>query len=130
VASGVEKGSFQGHNDYVYSVAVARDGTMAASAGWDDRVRLWDPSTRVETRSLEHPSNVYAVAFAPDGKTVASGGFNEVVRVWDVATGKLISALSGHTMPVNDLAFAPDGKTLASGSEDNTVRLWDLGGAR
>ena len=46
--------------------------------------------------------------------------------LWDVATGQLVTTLTGHTGVVNSVTFSPDGDTLASGSRDGTAILWDL----
>ncbi len=32
---------FQGHNDWVYTLAISRDGTVVASGSWDGEIRLW-----------------------------------------------------------------------------------------
>jgi len=31
-----------GHQDWIYSLAVSRDGRTVASGGWDGEVRLWN----------------------------------------------------------------------------------------
>jgi len=41
-ATGAQVRSLTGHGDYVYSLAVARDGKTLASGGWDGEVRLWN----------------------------------------------------------------------------------------
>jgi WD40 repeat protein/mono/diheme cytochrome c family protein len=41
-ANGSPVRKLQGHNDWVYSVAVSRDGKTVASGSWDGEVRLWN----------------------------------------------------------------------------------------
>src|SRR5262249_37230557 len=66
----------------VRSVAFAPDGGSVATAGDDLFVRLWDPATGQEQRTLEgHTSLVSAVAFAPNGKTLASASRDGTVIV-------------------------------------------------
>ena len=67
-----------------------------------------------------------SIVFSPDGKILASGGWDNTIKLWDIATGKVISTLTGHQGRIWSVAFSPDGKTLVSGSEDRTIRLWSL----
>ncbi len=108
----------------VNAVALSPDGKMAASAGSDQLVRLWDVETGREKQTLKHDSSVYDVVFSPDGRMIASAAKDRRVRLWEASTGALTRSLEGHTEAVWSLAFSPDGKTLASGSADRTVRLW------
>jgi len=32
----------QGHNDWIYSLAISRDGKSVASGSWDGEVRIWN----------------------------------------------------------------------------------------
>ena len=108
----------------VSSVAFSPDGRLLASCGDDDVVRLWDPATGAERRTLTgHTGRVNGVAFSPDGLLLASCD-DETVRLWDPATGAERRTLTGHTGRVNGVAFSPDGLLLAS-CDDETVRLWD-----
>jgi RNA polymerase sigma factor (sigma-70 family) len=122
---------FEGHPDWVYTVALSPDGrrALSGSASEEDAdgvVRLWDVATGKELRRLEgHTAGVMAVAFSPEGKRAASASDDHTVRLWALDTGKEVKRLEGHSDHVNAVAFSPDGKRLVSGGRDQTVRLWD-----
>ena len=41
-ASGSSIRKLQGHDDWIYSLAISRDGKTIASGSWDGDVRLWN----------------------------------------------------------------------------------------
>ena len=64
-------------------------GAQLVTAGVDNTVKLWDPATGEEKRTLSsHEAGVLSVAFSPDGKTLASASEDDTVRLWAVSTGK------------------------------------------
>ncbi len=110
----------------VTAVAMHPTGEFLACAGDDGTVRLWDPQTGAELRTLTgHQSGVLGVAFSADGGVLASAGDDGTVRLWDPQTGAELRTLTGHQSGVLGVAFSAGGGVLASASDDGTVRLWD-----
>ena len=118
--------TFWEHMDQVHVLTFSADGKALLTGGLDGTVRLWDPRTGKELRTLTLPKGrVLCAAFAPDGKAVAAAGDEGIVRLWDTATGAELRHWEADKGPVPALAFAPDGKRLATGNASGTVRLWD-----
>lgn len=123
------------HQGWVRSVAVsARDasqdipqGTLIATASFDQTVKLWDLETGACLRTFQgHIAPVVGVAISPDGTTIASASYDQTVKLWDISTGDCLKTLEKHTNRVWAVDYHPDGKALASGGDDNRVILWDV----
>ena len=76
---------------------------VLATAGYDHKIRFWEASTRVCTRTLRHPdSQVNSLAISPDKRLLAAAG-NPFVRVFDVANAanaNPVATFEGHTTNV------------------------------
>jgi WD40 repeat protein len=121
---------------------MAADGSLYATGGDDQTVRLWD-ATAAELRATlsGHTGPVTGVAIAADGSWLASASADGTARLWTVDTAKKLMGrrhvsgahagpvLAGHTGPVTAIAIAVDGTWLATGGRDHVVRLWDASGA-
>ncbi len=120
-----------GHSRVIYAVALSPDGKLLASAGVDNKIKLWNTSDGTLLLTLKGRafySN--ALVFFPDGKRLASADGDGAVRIWDAATGAETARLGGRRDPELSLTIFPDGERLASGGTDGKVRLWRADGRK
>jgi WD40 repeat protein len=76
--------TLRGHTRQVSGVAFSPDGRRLATAGWDEKARIWDTETGEELLTLAVPSGrVFTVAFSPDGHLLATGGGDKIIRLWE-----------------------------------------------
>ena len=115
------------HSHLVNSVVFSPNGQWLASGSDDNTVKIWNPNTGEQLRTLEgHDTDVTTVAFSPDGQLLASGSDDNTVKIWDPNNGELWRTLEGHGGDVKSVTFSPDGQLLASGSDDDTIKIWNL----
>jgi cytochrome c len=109
--------------------ALAASGGALASAGFDQSMIVWDPTTgRARAVVRWHAGAVNALAPLRDGG-FASAGEDGRIALWPAAPGAQPAAvLDGHSEPVAALALSPDGRHLASAAWDGTARVWPLAG--
>ena len=122
------------HGVSVYTVAFSPDGQLLASGGNNNKVILWNVTSRSEQTTFRgHTKSVMSVAFSPNGKYLASASHDGFVRLWNVDSKRRHAVFTHtHTGWVRGVAFSPDGKMLASGggNQSGSVMLWDVGGNR
>lgn len=108
------------------SVAFSPDGTMLASGGTDNTIRVWDVAKQREifAQELDAMSNICVVAFSPDGEILASAGTNGKIHLWSPKKRELVGSFNIENW-CQALAFSPEGNLLAAG-DGSKIRVWDL----
>jgi WD40 repeat protein len=125
------------HRSQVQKVAWSPDGKRLASAGLDERIKVWEPESGRQIASFLARFSEMTMAWSPDGKKIAAGGWThggisgEPLTLWEVDTGRVVAHFP---VPAREaaivVAFSPDGKFLASGSITSKVYLWDVSTTR
>jgi WD40 repeat protein len=74
-----------GHQGFVFHAVFSPDGSLLASGGWNEEVRLWDARTGALLSLVTRPTSALRtpdiVAFSPDGLTLVVEG-----SAWDIPT--------------------------------------------
>jgi WD40 repeat protein/serine/threonine protein kinase len=101
----------------VPSLAFSPDGTLLATAQYNNQARLWEiPSGKLRATLEGHIQAVMGVAYSPDGRTLATGGDDGKVKLWNIATQQEMTSLEIPHGGCRSIKFSPDGCALAVGS--------------
>ncbi|XP_015789991.1 WD repeat, SAM and U-box domain-containing protein 1 isoform X2 [Tetranychus urticae] len=117
---------------------------ILVTAGDDERICLWDISTRSLVRSLSgHEAMVTTCAFSPDSAYLISGATSGELKMWDARHGHgkcLLTIPEAHDLGVVSSDFNPQYEVnvtngplqsyylLASCGNDDLVKLWHVKG--
>lgn len=108
--------------DIVYLV---EDG-IAASAGMDGNLVVWDLASLSIRLDCPHPEGITKLLAHPSNHLLISGSLDGVVRCWDARSGSSVLEFRGHTDAIQDMDISPDGNQILSGGEDTIARVFDL----
>jgi serine/threonine protein kinase/WD40 repeat protein len=96
---------------------------VALSMGMQNRIRLWNPTSRQEIAMLDEPASAAPVGFTADGNTLLTVGEHHA-RVYRLATPEKLD-LPPHSAAVHATDFSPDGTLLASVGTNRIMRVYD-----
>jgi WD40 repeat protein/serine/threonine protein kinase len=113
-----------GHDAPVSCVAVAADGTLAASGDLNGLIVLWDLATAQEVgRLAAHREAITELLWSRDGQTLHSASVDQTVRFWQPRTGKQLRCFDRQTLRA--LALSGDGQlAISAGPYDGKLRFF------
>lgn len=115
-----------GHSSYVYSVAFSPNGSILASGGFDDSLRLWNAQNgQIFKEIAAHGDPITSVDFSYDGSVLLTGSFDGLMRLWDVESGRCLRTIvDNDNPPVSSASFTANSKYILTTTLDNHIRLW------
>lgn len=131
LAAGRAALQLKGHADSVVAVAYcASMPSMAASAGADGKLIVWDVPTGTVRAALECGAPATAMVWLPTAApTVVVATTAAELIVFDARAAKETQRLIGHADSIIDMkarANSDGSVTLLTGSDDKTVKLWKM----
>ncbi len=101
------------HPPAVGAVAISEDGTLAATSGRDQEVRLWDvPSGKATGIAIRHESFVNALAMSSDGRHLVTVTDEGEIRVWDARTGDGLTPGLRQGSGLTEVHVSADGQKI------------------
>ena len=102
---------------------------MIGDNGPERVVFQWDTQTGDLTQKYKYANKTTArynlgFAFSPDGSLAASADGHRIT-VWDIRTGKPLSILEGHYLPIEEISFLTDGRQIGTIAKDGQTFVWD-----
>jgi WD40 repeat protein len=115
------------HTHTITAVALAPSGRLAATAGTDGTVQLWQtPAGAKVGKPLPHAGPVTQVLFGPDSKMLLTVS-GRAAFFWDAATGSRLDSLCLELKEtITAVAFDPHGTAVLAGGADGSLRLLEL----
>ncbi len=119
-----------GHGANISALAFSPNGKFLVTASEDATLKLWNPESGAEIRTLRGHSNIVtALALSNDGSLIASASLDHTLRIWNAATGETLAVLRGPQPTVYLLKITPDTSSLLTAETVPTgtiLRVWDI----
>ena len=108
---------------------IAAHKRWVATAGYDNRLILWDAALREPLARATHDHLINACDFSHDGKALVSASSDYSARIWSLPDLRLRAVLAGHEDDVDMARFSPDDRRIATCALDRKVRVFGADGA-
>jgi WD40 repeat protein len=127
VASGTVLASLEHPYGWVGPVVFAEGGTILASGGSDETIRLWDVNTWKELDILRgHSHVVCSLTVSPDGKLLVSGSGDHAVKLWSASANPAVgSSLMLKGVQGLGWGLSPDGCWYVATLTNHTYSVWE-----
>eukprot|EP00879_Flechtneria_rotunda_P010997 GHRR01011491.1.p1 GENE.GHRR01011491.1~~GHRR01011491.1.p1 ORF type:complete len:553 (+),score=196.54 GHRR01011491.1:156-1814(+) len=130
-ATGQVVHTLTGHSNGVSCVSCSPlDEQMAASAGEDRCLKVWDLARGYSTRSLPCTKMPTALCLSPDGSTLITGHLDGTLCLWDLrqnrAGSQPLAEVRDHSQAILCLSPTSHSDRLLTASKDHQLRVWDF----
>lgn len=107
------------------TVAISNDNKWMVSGGNNQKIEVWDLTSEMLVRTLNHTHCIIQVAITNDCKFIVSIGDNGRGNVWDLQTGEMSKSFGTETDDFNRVVVANNNNWMVTGGEDGVVKIWD-----
>ena len=115
------------HADSIHDVSISSDGRLAASAGADKIIKVWELATHQEVSRMEgHSAAIYGVAFNPGGTELLSVGADRQLRLWDVKNRESVVTIADGKNPFVSVSWIASGSAYAADEDGAVWRFKDF----
>ncbi|MFC2026298.1 WD40 repeat domain-containing protein, partial [Chloroflexota bacterium] len=101
------------------------DGSLIATASFDNTARIWDAVTGKQLFVLEHPDRVWFLDWSPDGTRIVTPCADGTARTWDVSTGEVLLEVPLETTALFTARWSPDGSRIVNSGFASQATVWD-----
>uniref|UniRef100_A0A914EGF9 U5 small nuclear ribonucleoprotein 40 kDa protein n=1 Tax=Acrobeloides nanus TaxID=290746 RepID=A0A914EGF9_9BILA len=118
-----------GHEGEIYGAKFSPDGKYLASAGFDQKVLLWNVYGECENFSTfkGHNGAIMDVHFSSDNNNLFTCSVDKTVRMWDMEVGVCQRKFKSHKDFVNSCYPSRRGiQLVVSGSDDGAILVHDV----
>ncbi|KAI8812140.1 WD40-repeat-containing domain protein [Cladochytrium replicatum] len=127
LSSGRVLGALNDHTSCVEAIAFCESLPLAATAGVDDKICIWDLNSSRVRHTFKHSDTVTAILFHPiEHYLLLSASADMSVKMWDVRSGEMVKDWGGHQDMILDLAITPDGTKFVTTSDDGTALVFAI----
>ena len=101
---------------------------FVATAGYDNRVILWDAATKTGVTRSFHDHLANQCRFSRCGRFLVTASSDYTARLWSIPDLGLKAVYVGHDDDVEMAVISPDLTRVATASRDHLVRIFSLSG--
>lgn len=118
---------FEGHTNYVLSVAWKGDGQTLVTSGADNAIKVWEVATADQKRTIDNGFSkaITKVEYIGETDNIVSCSGDRSVRFHNAENGGNIRNFNGAKAWLHSVDVSADGSIVATGGEDGKVLIWN-----